>query len=155
MGAAMPPASRLLAPAGRPPAGWDGETATRTGTATSTLRERTPTHGELYAYPVASNWSLEDIFFNVGDWLAQEVAQAFAVEEGDAVIRGNGTSKPTGMSNTPAVATGDFAPPPALDPLFPDVYAEMPSHIREQQEFLVAMEGGKVREDTSGAAFPL
>jgi len=31
----------------------------------------------------------------------------------------------------------------------------MPEHLREQRDFLVAMEGGKVREDTSGAAFPL
>ena len=44
---------------------------------------------------------------------------------------------------------------PALETLFGDVYAQMPDHLREQRDFLVAMEGGKVREDTSGAAFPL
>ncbi len=44
---------------------------------------------------------------------------------------------------------------PDLETLFGDVYAEMPEHLREQRDFLVAMEGGKVREDTSGAAFPL
>jgi len=31
----------------------------------------------------------------------------------------------------------------------------MPESLREQSDFLVALEGGKVREDTSGAAFPL
>lgn len=49
----------------------------------------------------------------------------------------------------------EAVPKPALESLFTDVYAEMPAHLREQSEFLVAAEGGKVREDTSGAAFPL
>lgn len=44
---------------------------------------------------------------------------------------------------------------PPLASLFEDVYAEMPEHLREQRDFLVALEGGKVRDDTSGAAFPL
>ena len=44
---------------------------------------------------------------------------------------------------------------PTLESMFEDVYAEMPDILREQQEFLVAAEGGEVREDTSGAEFPL
>jgi HK97 family phage major capsid protein len=92
-------------------AGWVGETGTRSATLTSQLRERTPTHGELYAYPQASEWSLDDIFFNVEQWLAEEVAEKFAQEEGIAVISGNGTSKPTGMINTAPAATADFASP--------------------------------------------
>ncbi len=44
---------------------------------------------------------------------------------------------------------------PTLESLFEDVYAELPAILREQQEYLVAAEGGKVREDTSGAEFPL
>ena len=46
-------------------------------------------------------------------------------------------------------------PKPSLETLFTDVYADMPAGLREQMEYLVALEGGKVREDTSGAAFPL
>ena len=49
----------------------------------------------------------------------------------------------------------EAVPKPTLETLFTDVYGEMPSHLREQSDFLVKMEGGKVREDTSGAAFPL
>jgi 2-oxoisovalerate dehydrogenase E1 component alpha subunit len=49
----------------------------------------------------------------------------------------------------------EAVPKPSLESLFEDVYGEMPEHLREQSAFLVAMEGGKVREDTSGAAFPL
>ncbi len=44
---------------------------------------------------------------------------------------------------------------PGLESMFTDVYREMPEILREQQQFLVAAEGGKVREDTSGAEFPL
>ncbi|HEV8642375.1 MAG TPA: phage major capsid protein [Methylomirabilota bacterium] len=92
-------------------AGWVGETGTRTATLTSTLREVTPTHGELYAYPQASEWSLDDIFFNVPQWLSEAVAREFAIQEGEAVIRGNGTNKPTGMLNTAPVSTADDASP--------------------------------------------
>jgi HK97 family phage major capsid protein len=91
--------------------GWVGETGTRTATATSQLRERTPTHGEIYAYPEATEWSLDDVFFNVAAWLAEEAAQSFAIEEGDAVIRGDGSSKPTGMLNTTPTTAADFASP--------------------------------------------
>jgi HK97 family phage major capsid protein len=88
-------------------AGWVGESGARTATATSQLREVAPTMGELYAYPQASEWSLDDIFFNVEQWLASEVADAFSIQESDAVIRGNGASKPTGMLNTPPTTDAD------------------------------------------------
>lgn len=91
--------------------GWVGETGTRSATDTSQLREVAPTHGELYAYPQASEWSLDDIFFNVENWIAEEVAQEFALQEGTAVISGNGTSKPTGMLNTTPTTADDFASP--------------------------------------------
>lgn len=91
--------------------GWVGETGSRTATSTPSLREVTPTHGELYAYPQASEWSLDDMFFDVSAWLAEEVAQDFAQVEGTAIISGNGSSKPTGMLNTTPVATDDFASP--------------------------------------------
>jgi HK97 family phage major capsid protein len=91
--------------------GWRSETGTVNETDTPKLREVTPTGGELYAYPKATNWSMEDVFFNVGNWLASSVAEAFAKQEGSAVVSGNGSSKPTGMLNTAPVATADFASP--------------------------------------------
>ncbi len=87
--------------------GWVGETGTRTATLTPSLREITPTFGELYAYPQVSEWALDDMFFSVENWLAEEVAQEFAVQEGTAVISGNGTNKPTGMTNTTPTAVAD------------------------------------------------
>ena len=91
--------------------GWVGKSTARPETATPTLREVTPTHGELYAYPQVSEWSLDDVFFNVETWLSEEVAQEFALQEGSAVISGNGTNKPTGLLNTPPVLTVDFNNP--------------------------------------------
>lgn len=91
--------------------GWVGESGSRTATDTPTLREVVPTHGELYALPQISEWAADDIFFNVENWLAEEVAQEFAYQEGVAVISGDGSSKPTGMLNTTPVTTNDFASP--------------------------------------------
>jgi len=91
--------------------GWVGETGSRPATATPSLREVVSTNGELYAYPQVSEWSLDDIFFDVEAWLAEEVAQEFALQEGAAVISGNGTSKPTGMINSAPTSVADFASP--------------------------------------------
>ncbi|HUS55970.1 MAG TPA: phage major capsid protein [Thermohalobaculum sp.] len=91
--------------------GWVGESDSRTETTTPSLREIVPTFGEIYAYLHVTEWALDDVFFNVGAWLAEEVAQDFALAEGAAVISGNGTNKPTGMLNTTPVATDDFASP--------------------------------------------
>lgn len=87
--------------------GWVGETGSRTATNTPTLREIAPTHGELYAYPQASEWSLDDIFFNVEQWLAESVGEAFAVAEATSVLSGNGTNQPTGMLNSAPTAVSD------------------------------------------------
>lgn len=87
--------------------GWVGETGSRTATNTPTLREIAPTHGELYAYPQASEWSLDDVFFNVEQWLAESVGEAFAVAEATAVLSGNGTNQPTGMLNSAPTAVSD------------------------------------------------
>jgi HK97 family phage major capsid protein len=91
--------------------GWAGESTSRAETATPELREVAPTFGELYAYPQTTEWALDDVFFDVGAWLAEEVAQQFALAEGEAVIRGDGSNKPTGMLDTPPTTAVDFASP--------------------------------------------
>lgn len=91
--------------------GWVGETGNRPATDTPILREVTPTMGELYAYPQVSEWSLDDIFFNVEQWLSEEVADEFAFQEGTAAITGNGVSKLTGMLNTAPTLDDDFSSP--------------------------------------------
>lgn len=91
--------------------GWVGETGSRSASNTPQLRDIVPTFGELYAYPQVSEWSLDDLQFNVENWLAENVADEFAYQEGVAVITGNGTNKPTGMLNTTPVTTADNASP--------------------------------------------
>jgi HK97 family phage major capsid protein len=91
--------------------GWVGETGTRSATATALLRDVVPTFGELYAYPQVSEWSLDDLAFNVEAWLAENIADEFSYQEGVAVLTGNGTNKPTGMLATTPVTTADFASP--------------------------------------------
>lgn len=92
-------------------AAWAAETDTRTATGTDQFREVQPSWGELYAYPLVSRFSLEDMFFNVASWITEAVSEQFAIAEGQAVISGNGTSKPTGMLNTTPVTTADHASP--------------------------------------------
>ena len=87
--------------------GWVGEAGTRSATATPTLVEITPTFGELYAYPQASEWSLDDMFFNVEDWIAENVGEQFAIAEATAVLTGDGSSKPTGIFNSAPTAETD------------------------------------------------
>jgi HK97 family phage major capsid protein len=91
--------------------GWAGETSSRTATGTPELRERTPTWGELYAYATASNWSLRDLFFNVQTWITDAVAEGMAVAQSVAIWSGNGSNKPTGMTNTSLSASDDYASP--------------------------------------------
>ena len=91
--------------------GWVGETDTRNETGTPALQQVTFTHGELYALPKASEWSLDDIFFNVEAWLTESVSNEFAYREGLAVISGDGSNKPTGFLNGTPVTAGDEASP--------------------------------------------
>ena len=87
---------------------WVGETDARTQTNTPDLAEVAPTFGMASAKPQASEESLDDLFFNVEDWLISSAAEAIAQGEGAAFISGNGTKKPTGFLAGPApVATAD------------------------------------------------
>src|SRR3546814_1766765 len=74
-------------------AGWVGETAARPETATRSFAEIAPPSGELYANPAASQAMLDDAMFNVEDWLAEQVGREFAVAEGSAFVKGNGTNR--------------------------------------------------------------
>lgn len=89
---------------------WVGETDTRNQTNTPDLAEVAPTFGMASAKPQASEESLDDLFFNVEDWLTSSAAEAIAQGEGAAFVSGNGTKKPTGFLAGPTpVATADAA----------------------------------------------
>ena len=84
---------------------WLGETDTRNQTNTPNLAEVTPTFGMASAKPQASEESLDDLFFNVEDWLTMSAAEAIAQGEGAAFVAGNGTKKPTGFLAGPTPVT--------------------------------------------------
>ena len=91
--------------------GWINETGTRSETDTPALRERAPTFGTLYCYPRATEESLQDLFFDVGAFLVDYCGWQMALQEGIAVISGNGSNKPTGLLASNPVSTDDGASP--------------------------------------------
>lgn len=91
--------------------GWIGEGGSRTETTTSDLVEVAPTFGILYARPKASEEAVQDIQFDVADWLVSEVSDSFAAAEAAAIWNGNGSNKPSGLINTTPVSTADNASP--------------------------------------------
>jgi len=91
--------------------GWSTESGSRSAKANPELVSRTPTWGELYTLPSAYNWALEDIFFDVENWLLDNASEAFAVALSTAIYSGNGSGQPTGMFNGAPVSTDDYASP--------------------------------------------
>ena len=77
--------------------GWVGETAARPETASPTLDLLDFPAAELYAMPAATLTLLEDSLVDLDQWLAEEVRDVFAAQEGAAFISGDGADKPRGF----------------------------------------------------------
>lgn len=89
---------------------WVGETDTRNQTNTPDMAEVAPTFGMASAKPQATEESLDDLFFNVEQWLIESASEAISQGEGAAFVSGNGTKKPTGILAGPTpVTTADAA----------------------------------------------
>jgi HK97 family phage major capsid protein len=84
---------------------WLGEADTRNQTNTPDMAEVAPTFGMASAKPQASEESLDDLFFDVENWLTMSAAEAIAQGEGAAYVSGNGTKKPTGFLAGPTPVT--------------------------------------------------
>jgi HK97 family phage major capsid protein len=80
-----------------PATGWVGETDARTQTASPNIDALTFPAMELYAMPAATANLLEDAAVNIDEWLAGEIDQVFAVQEGAAFVSGDGVNKPKGF----------------------------------------------------------
>jgi len=89
--------------------GWVGEEESRTETATPKLSEISLPTMELYANPAATQQMLDDAFFDVEKWLADEVSIEFAEKEGAAFISGDGVKRPYGFTSYPKVANASYA----------------------------------------------
>lgn len=88
--------------------GWVGEAAARAETATPTLSELSFPTMELYAMPAATASLLDDSAVNIDEWLAEEVRIAFAEQEGNAFIAGDGINKPKGFLTYPTIANSSW-----------------------------------------------
>ncbi|WP_421850390.1 phage major capsid protein [Novosphingobium sp.] len=100
---------RRLISIGGTASGWASETGARIETASPKLAEIVPPLGELYASPSATQQMLDDAAFDVGAWLANEIATEFARAEGAAFINGTGTNQPKGFLTGPTAAQSDAA----------------------------------------------
>ena len=92
-----------------PGTGWVGETAARPETTTPTLTELSFPTMELYAMPAATPSLLDDAAVDIDQWIAEEVRTAFAQQEGQAFVSGNGTNKPRGFVDYPKVANASWS----------------------------------------------
>lgn len=133
---------------------WLGETDTRNQTDTPNLVEVAPTFGMASAKPQASEESLDDLFFNVEDWLTSSAAESMAVGEGAAFINGNGTKKPTGILGGPApvltadsgrafgtlqyFASGQAAAMPSNPDMFYDMIYSLRARYRNNAQWLTS-----------------
>jgi HK97 family phage major capsid protein len=64
---------------------------------------------ELYAMPAATPQLLDDAAVNIDEWIADEVRVAFAEQEGQAFVTGDGTNKPRGFLDYDQVADASWA----------------------------------------------
>jgi len=91
-----------------PAVGWVGETDARTQTNSPVLDELSFPAMELYAMPAATATLLEDLAVNIDQWIAQEVEQVFAAQEGTAFVTGDGSNKPKGLLAYTTVDNGSW-----------------------------------------------
>lgn len=120
-------------------AGWAAETAARTEGDTPELALEEYPMAELYAMPAATSAILDDALIDVDQWLAEEVRDVFAAEEGKAFVAGDGANKPRGfldygtaldgtqgwgeLGYVPSGAAGGFAGSDPADALIDLIYA--------------------------------
>jgi len=84
--------------------GWVAETAARPETDPATLALLEFPSADLYANPAATQALLDDAMVDLDEWLAAEVEDAFAAQETQAFVGGDGVNKPKGFLTYPTVA---------------------------------------------------
>ena len=77
--------------------GWVAEKEARIQTLVPDLSEVEFPTMEIYAMPAATQTLLDDSYVDIDQWLADEVSEEFAAQEGKAFITGDGIKKPKGI----------------------------------------------------------
>lgn len=91
-----------------PAVGWVAETAARPQTTSQSLQQLAFPTMELYAMPAATAALLDDAAVDVEAWIAEEVQQAFAEQEGAAFVVGDGITQPKGFMSYTKVAAASW-----------------------------------------------
>jgi HK97 family phage major capsid protein len=135
-------------------AAWTAETGSRTETTGYTTSLNTIATHELYALVDISSALLEDSVFNLEAEMNTEFAEQFAKAEGAAFISGNGTNKPTGITNGTTVAATTAAGAAAItaDDLMNLVHDLKSEYARTASFMLNRQTLGEIRKlkDTAG-----
>jgi HK97 family phage major capsid protein len=92
-----------------PSTGWIGETAARPQTNSPTFDVLSFPAMELYAMPAATSTLLDDAAVDLDDWIAGEIDQVFAEQEGMAFVSGDGVNKPKGFLSYTTVANASWS----------------------------------------------
>ena len=90
-------------------AAWAAEEGARSETTAPTLSLLDFPAAELYAMPAATQALLDDSYVDIDEWLADEVQDAFSVQENTAFITGSGTNQPKGFLSYTEVADASHA----------------------------------------------
>lgn len=86
---------------------WVGETSARPETTSPGFKMLTIPTSEIYANcPITQNL-LDDNQFDLGNWLVEELGDAFGDGEADAFINGDGVARPRGLFTYSTVSTAD------------------------------------------------
>lgn len=88
-------------------AGWVAEIAARPETTGADLALLEFPSAELYASPAATQALLDDALVNIDEWLAAEVEDAFAAQETEAFVLGDGINRPRGFLSYERVDEAD------------------------------------------------
>lgn len=102
---------RKLVQEGHAASGWVGEKDARPETGTPTFSNLSPTFGEVYANPAATQTMLDDAFFNVETFLREEINDEFTRQENISFISGDGINKPVGFLTAPMAYEADGSRP--------------------------------------------
>ena len=86
---------------------WIGRGDARSETAKPDVYEVEPTMGTVYAYPKEAEETMDDVFFDIENWLVSSAQVAFANARDAGIIDGDGTKTLTGLLNAAPVADAD------------------------------------------------
>lgn len=90
-------------------AGWVAERTARPETTSQIIAELQFPAAELYAMPSTTQTLLDDSIVDIDQWLAEEVQLAFATQESQAFVNGDGVNRPRGFLASPTVADASWA----------------------------------------------